>query len=84
MANLYTGTHSFTGYKTLTELTGLTFTANTTYSIQVLNMCQVREGEIGKGYLVDTITPFDWKYDGENDLYIGDIVGKSVTINISK
>ena len=71
MANLYSGSHSFTGYKTLSELTGLTFESGKTYIIQIQNICYLREGTIGDGFLFNNINPFEWKYDGENNLYIG-------------
>ena len=83
MANLYSGTHTFSGYKTLAELTGLTFEADKTYTIQIQNTCYLREGKIGEGFLFDNENPFEWKYDGENDLYIGNIFSKAIIINVA-
>ena len=71
MANLYSGTHSFSGYKTLAELTGLTFEANKTYTIQADDYITVREGTIGKGFSLQDTNPFTWTYNGNDDLYIG-------------
>ena len=92
MANLWSNTIILEGYKSLEEITGLTFTSGTKYKIQTVssnNSVYIREGSEGKGFLnVDTI-PFEWKYDGENSLYIGSgyIKGsfeKPVYINVSQ
>ena len=37
MANLFTGSLDFEGYKTLSSLTGITFVQGTTYTIQIQN-----------------------------------------------
>lgn len=86
MANLYSGEKEFSGYKTLTELTGLTFESNKTYMVQVVPSYPyfyVREGSIGKGFICDEIKPFPWKYDGENMLYIYYEYGKTIYLNVS-
>ena len=86
MANLYTGTHTFTGYKTLAELTELTFTADTKYMIQITAINSnyyVREGEEGDGFVNYDSTPFEWTYDGENDLYIGNKYANLILINVA-
>lgn len=85
MANLYTGAHSFTGYKTLAELTGLTFTVNTEYQIQVRSNTSyfAREGTEGEGFEDYDHRPFTWEYDGEKDLYIGNKYAPSLVINVS-
>lgn len=86
MANLYTGTHTFTGYKTLAELTELTFTADTKYMIQITAINSnyyVREGEEGEGFEKYDAEPFEWKYDGENDLYLSCAFSKSLKINVA-
>ena len=87
MANLYSDTITLKGYKTLAEVTDLTFTAHTTYTVQAVspdNPLYIREGETGKGFVKYDSKPFDWKYDGENDLYIGSDYEKAVFINVSE
>lgn len=86
MANLYTGTHTFTGYKALDELTSLTFETNTKYTIQVIlpnTEFYVREGTDGKGFIKDDATPFEWTCNGEDDLYIGLNSENTIYINVS-
>ena len=86
MANLYSGTHSFTGYKALSELSELTFEAKNKYSIQIIGSNQefyAREGETGDGFKSTSSKPFDWEYDGANDLYIGYFSGGTVYINVA-
>lgn len=86
MANLYSGSSSFSGYKTLAQLTGLTFTANKTYTIQIVPSCPyfyLREGTEGDGFICISTNPFTYTYDGENDLYIKYESGGTVYINIS-
>ena len=92
MANLKTVKPKFTGYKTLAELTGLTFTANTTYTVQVFalnNPVYIREGasDTDAGFKLFDKTPFTWKYDGVNDLYIGsdfdDVANYELYINVA-
>ena len=92
MANLFSDTIVLEGFKSLEEITGLTFTSGTKYSVQTIstnNPIYVREGTIGKGFLNSDVKPFEWDYDGENMLYLGSgyIKGsyeKSVYINISQ
>ena len=86
MANLYSGSHSFTGYKTLAELTSLTFTANTKYVVQVNAINSnyyVREGTTGNGFVKYDAEPFEWTYDGVNDLYIGNRYANAIVINVA-
>lgn len=86
MANLFSNTVTLDGYKTLAELTGLTFTANTVYMVQVICSNQeffVREGATGNGFKCNSKTPFQWTYDGVNDLYIGYASGGNVYINVA-
>ena len=83
MANLYTGKHKFSGYKTLEELTGLTLESNKTYTIQVYGVCYIREGEVGDGFISTDTKPFSYIYDGVNDLYIGNKYNRSLTINVA-
>ena len=87
MANLFTDTITLKGYKTLNEITNLTFSADNTYVVQAVstdNPLYIREGEQGKGFVKYDSKPFEWKYDGENDLYIGSDYEKTVYINISE
>ena len=82
MANLYTGTLDTNNtYKTLTELTGLTFTSGTTYTIQIQNMAYIREGSTGVGFLINSILPFEYTA-GSDDLYIKNTY-TPVVINIA-
>lgn len=85
MANLYSGKHTYSGYKALTELTELTFSANTKYQIQIAinDTIKVVEGETGDGYILHSDNPFTWEYDGENELYIENPHGKLMYINVS-
>ena len=86
MANLYSGSSKFTGYKTLAELTGLTFTADTKYIIQITPISSnyyIREGETGVGFVKYDAEPFEWTYDGVNDLYINCAFSKSLEINVA-
>lgn len=85
MANLYSGTKTFTGYKTLAELTELTFEANKTYTIQIKSNSSyfVREGTEGVGFEDIYHKPFSWQYDGENNLYIGNVYAPSLVINVA-
>lgn len=87
MANLYSGTAEFTGYKTLAELTSLTFEADKKYVIQINAINSnfyVREGTEGDGFNKYDSLPFEWKYDGENDLYIGNKHAKLLVINVAE
>lgn len=84
MANLYSGTHNFKGYKSISELSSLTLTANKKYVVQIQNMCYVREGTEGDGFLLTSAKPFEWDYDGSNDLYIGNFLSNDITFNISE
>lgn len=87
MANLFTDTITFTGYKAISEITDteISYVADTEYQIQIAinDTIRVREGETGKGYWLHDDTPFTWKYDGENDLYIENN-GKAMYINVSE
>lgn len=69
MANLYTGTLNFKGYKTVTELTGVTFEADTTYTIQIQGGAYIREGQNGEGFLIPDESPFQYTASVD-DLYI--------------
>lgn len=81
MANLYSGVIDTKGsYNTVTELTEVTFTENTTYTIQVLNPAWVREGTEGTGFYLTNNKPFQYTA-GSDDLYIR--TDNTVTINIA-
>ena len=70
MANLYTGVIKTNGeYKKVSELTGITFTTGTDYTIQIQNSAYIREGTIGDGFFINNSNPFAYKSNGE-DLYI--------------
>lgn len=70
MANLYSGSIDTNGtYKTLAEVTDLTFTKGTKYVIQIQNPAYIREGTTGKGFLVLSADPFEYTA-GDEDLYI--------------
>lgn len=83
MANLGTWVVQFTGYKTLEEITGLTFTAGNIYQIQFVDCeARVRRGEVGKGFKI-ACAPFDWEC-GEDDLYIGNPYNRKLEINVDE
>ena len=84
MANLYTGNLTLGDtYKTLAELTDVTFTNGTTYTIQVYNPCYLREGTTGRGFLINDFTPFKY-VAGADSLYIGKYgYYEEVTVNIA-
>lgn len=70
MANLYTGEIDTEGqYKSLASETGVTFTADTKYTIQIQNSAWIREGETGEGFYINDSTPFTYTA-GADDLYI--------------
>lgn len=83
MANLGTFTVQTNGtYKTLAEVTDLTFTEGNSYQIQILNMAYLREGTTGGGFLVDNSTPIKYTATSD-DLYIKNNYGACV-VNISE
>lgn len=83
MANLYSGNLTNKTYEKLSELTGLTFTADTDYTVQVqTGEIFVREGTTGDGFLINRADgPFQFK-QGESDLYVKITSGVS-RINIA-
>ncbi len=87
MANLYSGKHTYTGYKAISEITDteISYVVDTEYQIQIAinDTIRVREGETGDGYILHSDNPFTWKYDGENDLFIENPHGKLMYINVS-
>jgi hypothetical protein len=83
MPNLYTGNLDVTEFKTITELTGITFTPNTEYSIEIKGDCVVREGTVGLGNLIEGKERILFKA-GDSDLYLGpNGVNHTVRINIA-
>ena len=87
MANLFSDTFEFTGYKSVSELTELTFEADKKYTVQAIvpnNAVYIREGETGTGFIKYDTLPFTWECDGVNDLYIGNKNGNCVIINVSE
>ena len=82
MANLYSGSiEASSTYKTLAELTELTFTPGTTYTIQILNPAYIREGSTGNGFYIFNNKPFQYTA-GADDLYIR-VPSGAVSINIA-
>lgn len=83
MANLFTGSLDFEGYKTLSSLTGITFVQGTTYTIQIQNGAYVREGVTGEGFLVPDASPFQYTARTD-DLYIKKLCENSfIVVNIA-
>lgn len=81
MANLGTFTVQTNGtYKTLAEVTDLTFTEGNSYQIQILNMAYLREGTVGEGVLINNITPITYTATSD-DLYIK---ANSCVVNIAE
>jgi len=87
MANLYSGNHTFSGYKSLAELTELTFVDGNTYNIQVVvnEPYFVREGEEGDGFqnFDPEFKPFTWKFENNDDLYIGLTNARPIYLNVA-
>lgn len=83
MANIYTAKHKFKGYKTLAELTGLTFTVGEKYKLQLQGVCYMREGTIGEGFLVAVTDPIQYTVEPD-ELYLACVEGRSFKINIAK
>jgi len=83
MANLFTGALLFTGYKTVAELTNITFTKGNKYIIQIQNPCYVREGTEGDGFLVTDPNPFEYTA-GDDDLYLGTPLRRQIIVNIAE
>lgn len=81
MANLWTGTYEGKTYTSLETLSSLTFTNDTVYTIQILGTGYLREGENGKGVLIKTSNPIQYKHRG-NTLYVGETFG-TIEINIA-
>lgn len=71
MANLGTFTINTNGeFATLASETELTFTADTIYTIQILqNAAFLREGSVGDGFKITSPAPIQYKA-GSDDLYI--------------
>lgn len=83
MSNLYSGALNFSGYKTVTELTGITFTENSKYVIQVKGECYLREGETGNGFYINNVNPIEYTA-GADDLYIYNPISTPLIINIAE
>ena len=83
MANLHTGKYNFSGYKTIAELTGLTFTVGEKYKLQVQGVCYMREGTEGEGFLVSVLDPIDYTVEPD-ELYLGCVGTRSFTLNVAK
>lgn len=81
MANLYTGEIDTEGqYKSLASETGVTFTADTKYTIQIQNSAWIREGETGEGFYINDSTPFTYTA-GASTLYVKTL--SNIVINIA-
>lgn len=83
MTNIYTGTINPNGYETLSSLTGVEFVEDVKYSIQLLNPAYVREGTVGKGFLINSYDPI--YYIANATLYIAPMNDSrtAITINIA-
>ena len=68
----------------LSTLTEVAFEQNVTYQIQLLNPAYLREGLVGRGFLVNTTKPF--LYLADAPLYIASPPTPfgTITLNISK
>lgn len=86
MANLWTGTVDTNGeYENLETVSELTFTADTTYTIQsYIGSYYLREGETGRGFLLDPHEKVQYTA-GVDDLYICTLAGISgpAVVNIA-
>lgn len=83
MANLHTEKYKFSGYKTIAELTGLTFTVGEKYSLQVQGVCYIREGTEGEGFLVTVLDPIDYTVESD-ELYFSCVGRRPFTLNVAK
>lgn len=82
MANLWTGVvQANAEYQDLSTLSSITFEEGTSYQIQCLNPCIVREGTVGGGFTIDNTKPFEFVAKGD-DLYIK-VSRNSCTVNIA-
>lgn len=85
MANLWTGKIESTDYQKLETLSELEFTEENNYIIQGLDgSFFIREGETGKGFLVQKGEKVQFT-QGDDDLYIAKDFGlkSAVTVNIA-
>lgn len=86
MANLWTGNVDTQGeYSNLATISGLTFTSDTTYTIQsYIGSYFLREGETGRGFLLDPHEKVQYTA-GVDDLYICTLAGVSgpAVVNIA-
>lgn len=65
MANIFTGKIAETDYENLATATGLTFTTDTKYLVEVRGgMLIAREGTVGKGFIIEDGQRFDFTYKG--------------------
>ena len=81
MTNLYTGTIKCNNkYKDVTAETGIVFETGKNYQLQLLNIGYIREGEVGKGFLINSSEPFVYACKGST-LYISS--SNTITINIA-
>lgn len=70
MTNLFTGNVDTNNlYESLATTSGVIFTSGSKYIIQIANPAYLREGDTGKGFLVNTDFPIQYTA-GEDILYI--------------
>ena len=82
MANLWTGTVNSNGeYQDLSLLSGVTFSEDVTYTIQIQNMAYIREGNIGAGILITDSVPF--QYTARNEILYIKPLGETCVVNIA-
>ena len=85
MSNLITIEVNTRGlYKTLAELTGLTFTADTEYVLQGAGAeFFLREGTEGNGFKIANKEKVQWK-QGNDNIYIKTMAYDKISINIAE
>lgn len=83
MANLYTNDIKTDSYVNVETTTGLSFVADTVYTLQSLdNDFYIREGSTGDGFYVKALEKVEFKA-GTDDLYLKPAVWGRVRLNIA-
>ena len=70
MANLWTGEVVAKNYKSISEVSEVTFTSGSKYQLQVDGIAYIREGTQGKGNIVKDASTFIEYTAGDDVLYI--------------
>ena len=81
MANLGTWTITPNGYEEVESLTGVTFTAGNSYSMQIIGQAYIRRGSEGKGILINSDIPFDYNPSENDTLYISALYNVELNID---